>query len=64
MNLTNFVLFWGYFGGKIQHRSEILGATTGGAKRVAKEMNVLYLGSVPIDENLAMVRFFLLCFKK
>lgn len=37
----------------LQRLSEIFPATTGGAKEMCKELNVPYLGSLPVDPRLA-----------
>lgn len=39
---------------KCTHKSEIFKATTGGAKTLAKEMDVPFLGSVPLDPRIGM----------
>lgn len=37
----------------LQTRSEIFPATTGGAKEMCQELNVEFLGSLPLDPRLA-----------
>lgn len=39
---------------KCTHQSEIFRATTGGGKHLAKETNVPFLGSVPLDPRIGM----------
>lgn len=37
-----------------KHESQIFRATTGGAKRLAEEQGIPYLGAVPLDPNIGM----------
>jgi Mrp family chromosome partitioning ATPase len=39
---------------KCTHESQIFQATTGGARALAKEMNIPFLGAVPLDPRIGM----------
>lgn len=39
---------------KCTHKSQIFRATTGGAEKLAKEMNIPFLGKVPLDPRIGM----------
>ncbi|KAB8760603.1 hypothetical protein FH972_026595 [Carpinus fangiana] len=44
----------GFVCGNCQHTSQVFRATTGGAKRLAEETGVPYLGAVPLDPRIAL----------
>lgn len=44
----------GFICPKCSHQSEIFRASTGGARRLAKETNVPFLGAVPLDPRIGM----------
>jgi hypothetical protein len=39
---------------KCTHESQIFQATTGGARALAREMNIPFLGAVPLDPRIGM----------
>jgi Mrp family chromosome partitioning ATPase len=44
----------GFVCGNCSHRSQIFKATTGGARRLAKEVGIPFLGAVPLDPKIGM----------